>query len=244
MVIGELEERKLYREQAAARIIAKEAEKEQKQKIKNAEKDHQQQQREQEMHIAAVQHSDAKRDAYIAKLEASIEKFAKQQLRCFRKTLHCLELEKLASLSSNPFTLPTRTPYKSVHDNTPTYHLNMKGLEVDTPILCDQPTVAKNLELLASRDASGIENQSLASLLAIVAGDSFSSIDSLNQASQPQRSHYIPRHKKARSENILSPPDDSSIGSELQTRCLQKIWESLLDMRMLLMKMRASLLYF
>jgi hypothetical protein len=160
---SELEERKVQRELAHARTAAKEVEKMQKQKAKDAEKEQKHKQREQEMQFAAVQHADLKRDTYIARLEASIEKLAKQQFRYVRmiehsskdatieylteelkmvkekklgyeKTLQQLEQEKLASLSLKPFQLATRTPFKTVNANAPHYTLLLNRKEVDTPM--------------------------------------------------------------------------------------------------------------
>jgi hypothetical protein len=165
----ELEERKLLR-------VAKLAEKDQKQKERVAEKEYKWKAREQDMQIAAIQHADAKRDAYIVKLEVSIEKLAKQQFRCVRlidqsskdetveylkeelqnvkdkkhgyeKTLLQLEQEKMASLSSNSFPVLSRTPFKMVNDNMSTHTLLLNRANVNTPMFYDDPTLTNGLLL-------------------------------------------------------------------------------------------------
>jgi hypothetical protein len=161
LVIVELEERKLQRQEKAKCLAEKVSEKAQKVQEKISE-DH-------EMSIAAAEHVDRKRNAYIAKLESSIEKLGKQQFRCVRmidstskteslnylkaelenvkerkrgyeEMLIKLEQEKLASISLNPFLLPSRTPFKLFSDNCTPYSMLMNRSEVETPMLQQEPT--------------------------------------------------------------------------------------------------------
>lgn len=205
------------------------------------------------MQIAAIQHADAKRDAYIVKLEASLEKLAKQQFRCVRlldqsskdetieylkeelqnvkdkkhgyeKILLQLEQEKIASLSSNPFPLFSRTPFKTVNDNLSTHSLLLNRANIDTPMFYDEPmlTDATNIEssdpaIHTAVNVAIAENPSLAELLAVVAGGGSSGITSTNEIPRLNRERmpYIPRHKKARVATIPEPTDDSSTASDV-----------------------------